>query len=75
MMIDIYYMVLLALFAVILTMMLLDKNVATFVVLCTNIVRIKIIRFIFMAKMYPRMKLDSIMIRYRLWKFRRELKR
>lgn len=61
-----YYSTLLVLFAVVAYMIAVDKNVATFIVLACKAIRVQISRYVFMAKMYPRLKYDTFMLKRRM---------
>lgn len=61
-----YYSTLLILFAVVAYMIAVDKNVATFIILICKAIRVQVSRYIFMAKMYPRLKYDTFMLKRRM---------
>lgn len=61
-----YYVTLLALFAIVAYMIAADKNVATLIVLICKTVQVQVSRYIFMAKMYPKLRYDTFMMRRRM---------
>lgn len=70
-MFDIYYMSLLGVFGIIIYVMILDSNVTTYVYLLLNAAGVSISRAFWMMRLYPRLKFDEMVIRYRLRKIRR----
>lgn len=51
---NIYYYMLFTIFAVILYMMYVDKNVSDYIILLSKILKIKIERFFWMVKYHPK---------------------
>lgn len=67
-----YYYTLLAIFAVVAYMMVLDPNVGKYVILLTKMARVKVSRAIFWLKFYPRLRYDTAVLK---WKSQRILKK
>lgn len=60
---ELYYYVLLAIFGVIAYMIVVDKNVATYIILLGKIAKLKVSRFIFWVKFYPRLRFDTFWLK------------
>jgi hypothetical protein len=58
-----YYYALLFVFGVIAYMIVVDKNVATFIILLGKMARVSISRFIFWVKFYPRLRYDTFWLK------------
>lgn len=61
-----YYYALLTIFAVLCYMIVVDKNVAEYIVLIGKLLNIRTKQFFFMIKMYPRLTFDNFMIKRKL---------
>lgn len=68
----IYYYALLTIFIVIGYMIVVDSNVAAFVVLLGKIVRLQVSRFIFFVKFYPKLRWDTFWLK---WKSKKVLRK
>lgn len=60
---ELYYYILLTIFGVIAYMIIVDKNVATYIVLLGKVAKLKISRFIFWVKFYPRLQFDTFWLK------------
>ena len=71
---QIYYLGLLFIFAVIASMMVIDKNVGTYIILLGQVVRIKIIKYWFWLKLYPKLRFDTAILKWKSNKILKDLK-
>jgi hypothetical protein len=69
---QLYYFYIFLPFAVILYMMSVDENVSKFIVLIFKLLRVQVMRGIFWVKFYPRLRLDTAILK---WKSRKILKK
>jgi hypothetical protein len=69
---QLYYFYIFLPFAVILYMMSVDENVSKFIVLIFKFLRVQVMRGIFWVKFYPRLRLDTAILK---WKSRKILKK
>lgn len=60
---ELYYYILLTIFGVIAYMIIVDKNVATYIILLGKIAKLKASRFIFWVKFYPRLRFDTFWLK------------
>ena len=60
---DLYYYGLLLVFGVVAYMIVVDKNVATYIILLGKIAKLKVSRFIFWLKFYPRLRFDTFWLK------------
>jgi len=72
---ELYYYLLLAVFGVIAYMIIVDKNVATYIVLLGKMAKLKVSRFIFWLKFYPRLQFDTFWLKQKSKKVLRNSKR
>ncbi len=67
-MIDSFYYASFAIFAVIAYMIVMDKNVADYIILLLKLAQVNTRRFIFWIQFYPKLKYDT-------WKLKRSMKK
>ena len=67
-----YYSSLLFIFAIVAYIIIIDPNVGKFILLLLQLAKVNINRFIFLMRFYPRLWLDSKIMR---WKSSRILKK
>jgi hypothetical protein len=60
-----YYFYLFIPFAVVVYMIAVDENVAKYIILMFNLLRINVARFIFWIKFYPRLRFDTAVLKYK----------
>ena len=60
---ELYYYILLTIFGVIAYMIIVDKNVAAYIILLGKVAKLKISRFIFWVKFYPRLRFDTFWLK------------
>lgn len=60
---ELYYYGLLLVFGVIAYMIVIDKNVATYIILLGKLAKLNINRFIFWLKFYPRLRFDTFWLK------------
>jgi hypothetical protein len=63
-----YYTGLLGVFAIIFYVIIIDKNVADFIILCLKALRVNVSRTIFYIKIYPRLRLDTFLLKRQMGK-------
>jgi hypothetical protein len=67
-----YYYSLLLVFFVLAYIVSVDSNAATYAVLLWKLLRINIIKFTFMVRMYPRLAFDTWLMKRRLDKLKKD---
>lgn len=72
---ELYYYGLLLVFGVVAYMIVVDKNVAIYIVLLGKLVKLNINRFIFWLKFYPRLRFDTFWLKRKSKKALNALKR
>ena len=65
---DNFYYVTFAIFAVIAYMIVMDKNVAAYIILLFKLLQVNTRRFIFWVQFYPKLQYDT-------WKLKRSMKK
>lgn len=60
---ELYYYGLLLVFGVVAYMIVVDKNVAIYIVLLGKLAKLNINRFIFWVKFYPRLRFDTFWLK------------
>lgn len=60
---ELYYYGLLLVFGVVAYMIIVDKNVATYIVLLGKLAKLQVNRFIFWIKFYPRLRFDTFWLK------------
>lgn len=60
---ELYYYGLLLVFGIIAYMIVIDKNVATYIILLGKLAKLNINRFIFWLKFYPRLRFDTFWLK------------
>jgi hypothetical protein len=60
---ELYYYGLLVLFSIVVYMIVVDRNVATYIILLTKIARLKVNRFVFWLRIYPRLRFDTFWLK------------
>ena len=60
---ELYYYGLLLVFGVVAYMIVVDKNVATYIVLLGKLAKLQVNRFIFWVKFYPRLRFDTFWLK------------
>lgn len=60
---ELYYYTLLIIFGVVAYMIVVDKNVATYIILLGKIAKLKVSRFVFWVKFYPRLRFDTFWLK------------
>ena len=60
---ELYYYGLLLVFGVIAYMIVVDKNVAAYIILLGKLAKLQINRFIFWVKFYPRLRFDTFWLK------------
>ena len=60
---ELYYYGLLLVFGVVAYMIVVDKNVAIYIVLLGKLAKLNIKRFIFWVKFYPRLRFDTFWLK------------
>lgn len=72
---ELYYYGLLLVFGVVAYMIVIDKNVAIYIVLLGKLAKLNINRFIFWLKFYPRLRFDTFWLKRKSKKALNALKR
>jgi len=60
---ELYYYGLLLVFGVVAYMIVVDKNVAAYIVLLGKVAKLQVNRFIFWIKFYPRLRFDTFWLK------------
>lgn len=60
---ELYYYGLLLVFGVVAYMIIVDKNVAAYIILLGKLAKLQINRFIFWIKFYPRLRFDTFWLK------------
>lgn len=60
---ELYYYGLLLVFGVIAYMIVVDKNVAAYIILLGKLAKLQVNRFIFWIKFYPRLRFDTFWLK------------
>ena len=60
---ELYYYGLLLVFGVVAYMIIVDKNVAAYIILLGKLAKLQINRFIFWVKFYPRLRFDTFWLK------------
>lgn len=60
---ELYYYGLLLVFGVVAYMIIVDKNVATYIILLGKLAKLQVNRFIFWVKFYPRLRFDTFWLK------------
>lgn len=60
---ELYYYGLLLVFGVVAYMIVVDKNVATYIILLGKLAKLQVNRFIFWIKFYPRLRFDTFWLK------------
>ena len=65
---QLYYYGLLLVFGVVAYMIIVDRNVADYIILLGKIAKLKVNRFIFWLKFYPRLRFDTFWLKRKMKK-------
>lgn len=60
---ELYYYGLLLVFGIVAYMIIVDKNVATYIILLGKLAKLQVNRFIFWIKFYPRLRFDTFWLK------------
>lgn len=60
---ELYYYGLLLVFGVVAYMIIVDKNVAAYIILLGKLAKLQVNRFIFWVKFYPRLRFDTFWLK------------
>lgn len=70
-----YYYILLTIFAIIVYMMIVDRNVSDFIVLLSKIARLKIENIFWIVKLHPKNPITNLLKKWEYDKLARELEK
>jgi len=72
-MIDTFWYTSFAIFAIIGYIIIVDKNVATYIILLCKLLQVNVMRFIFWIKFYPKLRYDTWKLKKSMAKFIAEM--